>query len=204
METSIVKFTRMMEVRSVRMMRLVKEFTEQYRKENHLHVELTNRSMIPSDYWMIHDLHCKIYDEAVINEYDTAGRGHQLLRLVNSNFAKITDLLNEILRYWSLDDGTEIETKVRDLSNLLGVENPDEGKLLDPAFLQDLLSKASDMMDSPTKFFDGAVCYSISGMRSTSKYMDVLNESRFALFNENEYKIAEAFFEYVERRKQEV
>lgn len=203
METVITKFM-MMEVRSVRMMRLVREFAEWYRKEYHLHVDLTNRSMIPSDYWMIHDLRCKIYDEAVINEYDTAGRGHQLLRLVNSNFAKITDLLNEILRYCSLDDGTEIETKVRDLSKLLGIENPDERKLLDPAFLQDLLSKASDMMDSPVKFFDGAGCYSISGMTGTSKYMDTLKECRFALINDNEYKIAEAFFEYVANRKWEV
>lgn len=199
METVITKFMRMMEIRSVRMMRLVKEFAEQYRKENHLHVELTNRSMTPM-YYNLHNLQCMIYNEAEINEYDSGGRGHQLLRLVNSNLNKIINVLSEILRYWSLDDGSEIEKQVIELSKLLGVQDPDSRKLLDPAFLQALLSRASDMMDGPIKFFDGAGCYSISGMTGTSKYMDKLNESRFALFNENEYKIAKAFFEYLEQK----
>lgn len=198
METVITKFMRMMEVRSVRRMRIVKEFAEWYRKENHIHVELTEGSKTPRDYYL-HNLHCKIYDEAVIDEYDTAGRGHQLLRLVNSNLKKVTNILREILKSWDLDDGTEIEREVRELCELLGVV-PEQRKLLDPAFLQALLSRASGMMDSPIKFFNGAGCYSISGMTGTSKYMDVLNENRFALINQNEYKIAEAFFEYVEQR----
>lgn len=199
METVITKFMRMMEIRSVRMMRLVKEFAEQYRKENHLHVELTDRSMTPMVY-NLHNLQCKIYGEAEINEYDSDGRGHQLLRLVNSNLKKVMNILSEILRYWSLDDGSEIEKQVIELSKLLGIENPDARKLLDPAFLAELLSRASDMMDGPIKFFDAAGCYSISGLNSTSKYMDRLKEDRFALIDENEYKIAEAFFEYLEQK----
>ena len=203
METVITKFMRMMEIRSVCMMRLVKEFTEQYRKEHHLHVELTNRSMTQMVY-NLHNLQCKIYDEAEIYEYVSGGGGYLLLRLVNSNLNKVINVLSEILRYWSLDDGSEIEKQVLELAHLLGLQDPDAGKLLDPAFLAELLSRASDMMDGPIKFFDGAGCYSISGMTGTSKYMDKLKEDRFALIDENEYKIAEAFFEYVERRKREV
>ena len=59
------------------------------------------------------------------------------------------------------------------------------------------------MMDGPIKFFNGAGCYSLSGLKATSNYMNELKESRFALHNDNEYKIAEAFFEYLERRKRE-
>lgn len=50
MKLEIIKFMRVMEVRSASMMRFMKEFTEWYRKENHLHVELTNGSLTPNDY----------------------------------------------------------------------------------------------------------------------------------------------------------
>lgn len=203
METVIIKFMKLMELRSVRMMRLVKEFTEQYRKENHLHVELTEGSKTPKDYY-IYNYHSSIYDDLVISEYDTAGRGNQILRLVNSNLKKITDILGNVLRFYTLDATESLVGQVMELSRLFGVECSDRKKLLDPAFIEDLLSKASDMMDSPIKFFNGAGCYSISGLNSLSEYMNVLNENRFALLNENEYKIAEAFFEYLERRKREV
>ena len=93
--------------------------------------------------------------------------------------------------------------KVLELSRLLGVDGGGK-KHRDPAFLQEILDRAAEMMDSPIKFFNGAGCYSLSGLKSTSNYMNELKESRFALHNENEYKIAEAFFEYLERRKQEV
>lgn len=195
METVIIKFMKVMELRSVRMMRLVKEFAEEYRKENHPNVELTEGSQTPWNYY-IFNYHSSIYDDVEIREYDRAGRGYQLLRLVNPNLRNVTDILGNILRYWTFNDGTEIEKQVMKLSKLLGVEKS--------ASLQDLLSRASDMMDGPIKFYNGAGCYSISGMNTTSKYMDVLKENRFALHNENEYKIAEAFFEYLERRKQEV
>lgn len=203
METVIIKFMKLMELRSVRMMRLVKEFAEQYRKENHLHVELTEGSKTPKDYY-IYNYHSSIYDDLVISEYDTAGRGNQILRLVNSNLKKVTDILGNVLRFYTLDATESLVGQVMELSRLLGVECSDRKKLLDPAFLEDLLSKASDMMDSPIKFFNGAGCYSLSGLKSTSNYLNELKENRFALLNENEYKIAEAFFEYLERRKTEV
>lgn len=203
METVIIKFMKMMELRSVRMMHLVKEFVEQYRKENHLHVELTNASMTPRDYY-IYNYHASIYDDLVINEYDSAGRGNQIFRLVNSNLKKVTDILGNVLRFYTLDATENLVGQVMELSRLLCVECSDRKKLLDPAFLEYLLSKASVMMDTPIKFFNGAGCYTISGLNTTSKYMDVLKENRFALLNENEYKIAEAFFEYLERRKTEV
>lgn len=202
METVITKFMRMMEMRSVRMMHIVKEFAEQYRKENHLHVELTNRSQTPRDYYL-HNLHFKIYDDVDINEYDSEGRGNQILRLVNSNLKKVTDILGDVLRFYNYGSTENMVEKVLELSKLIGVDAGGK-KHSDPAFLQEILDRAAEMMDSPIKYFNGAGCYSISGMNTTSKYMDVLNEMRFSLINDNEYKIAEAFFEYVENRKLEV
>ena len=202
METVIIKFMKVMELRSVRMMRLVKEFAEEYRREYHLHVELTEGSKTPKDYY-IYNYHSSIYDDLVISEYDTAGRGNQIFRLVNSNLKKVTDILGNVLRYYTLNSPEFVGKQVRELANLLGVENPDDGKHTDPGYLSELLSKASEMMEGPIKFFNGAGCYSISGINRTSDYMNVLKENRFALLNENEYKIAEAFFEYLERRKRE-
>lgn len=200
METVITKFMRGMEVRSVRMMHIVKEFTEWYSFWYHIHVELTEGSKKPKDYY-IYNYHSSIYDDLVINEYDSEGRGNQILRLVNSNLKKVTDILGNILRYYTLDATENLVGQVMELSRLLGVENSDRKKLLDPDFLQYLLSKASDMMEGPIKFFNGAGCYSLSGLNTTSEYMNVLNENRFALLNDNEYKIAEAFFKYIENRK---
>lgn len=192
----------MMEMRSVRMMHIVKEFAEQYRKENHLHVELTEGSKTPRDYY-IFNYHSSIYDDLVISEYDSAGRGNQILRLVNSNLKKVTDILGDVLRFYNLGATENMVGKVLELSRLIGVDGGGK-KHRDPAFLQEILDRAAEMMDSPIKYFNGAGCYSLSGLKSTSNYMKELNENRFALHNENEYKIAEAFFEYLERRKQEV
>lgn len=202
METVIIKFMKMMEMRSVRMMHIVKEFAEQYRKENHLHVELTEGSKTPRDYY-IFNYHASIYDDLVISEYDTAGRGNQILRLVNSNLKKVTDILGNVLRFYNYGSTESMIEKVLELSKLIGVDAGGK-KHSDPVFLQEILDRAAEMMDSPIKYFNGASCYSLSGLKSTSNYMNELKENRFALHNENEYKIAEAFFEYLERRKQEV
>ena len=202
METVIIKFMKLMEMRSVRMMHLVKEFAEQYRKENHIHVELTEGSKKPRDYY-IYNYHSSIYDDLVISEYDSAGRGNQILRLVNSNLKKVTDILGNILRFYNYGATEDMVGKVLELSRLLGVDGGGK-KHRDPAFLQEILDRAAEMMDGPIKFFNGAGCYSLSGLKATSNYMNELKESRFALHNDNEYKIAEAFFEYLERRKREV
>lgn len=191
----------MMEIRSVSMFRFMKEFVEWYQKECHIHVELTNASLTPKDYY-IYNLHCQIYDDISINEYDSAGRGHQLLRLVNSNLKKVTDILGNILRYHILDDDNQVKVKVRELSNLFGIEVHDDRKLLDPAFLHEILCKASAIMKGPTQYFNGAGCYSISGIRGTKNYMDELKRNKLGslgLMNDNEYKIAKAFLEYVDR-----
>lgn len=201
METVIIKFMKLMEMRSVRMMHLVKEFAEQYRNENHIHVELTENSKTPKDYY-IYNYHSSIYDDVEISEYDSAGRGHQLLRLVNSNLKKVTDILGDVLKYYNLGATENMVGKVLELSRLLGVDGGGK-KHRDPAFLQEILERAAKMMEGPIKFFNGAGCYSLSGLKTTSNYMNELKGSRFALHNENEYKIAEAFFEYLERRKQE-
>ena len=198
MEETITKFMRVMEVRSASMMRFMKEFTEWYRKENHLHVELTNGSLTPNDYY-IYNLHSKIYDNIEISEYDSAGRSHQLMRLVNSNLKKITDILGNIMRYHTLNDDNQVKEKVRELANLLGIDVNDDRKLLSPAFLYDILCNASDMMKGPTNFFNGAGCYSISGLNGTNRYIDELRRNRLSLVNDNEFKIAKAFFEYVDR-----
>lgn len=192
----------MLEMRSVRMMRIVKEFAEQYRKENHIHVELTEGSKTPRDYY-IYNYHSSIYDDVEISEYDSAGRGHQLLRLVNSNLKKVTDILGNVLRFYNYGSTENMIEKVLELSKLIGVDAGGK-KHSDPAFLQEILDRAAEMMDSPIKYFNGAGCYSLSGLKSTSNYLNELKENRFALLNENEYKIAEAFFEYLERRKMEV
>jgi len=202
METVIIKFMKLMEMRSVRMMHLVKEFAEQYRKENHIHVELTENSKTPKDYY-IYNYHSSIYDDVEISEYDSAGRGHQLLRLVNSNLKKVTDILGNILRFYNYGATEDMVGKVLELSRLLGVDAGGK-KHRDPAFLQEILDRAAEMMEGPIKFFNAAGCYSISGLNKTSEYMNRLKEERFALHNDNEYKIAEAFFEYLERRKLEV
>ena len=201
MELEITKFMRMMELRSASMFRFIKEFAEWYRKEYHIHVELTNGSLTPNDYY-IYNLHCQIYDDVSINEYDSAGRGHQLLRLVNSNLKKVTDILGNVLRYHILNDDNQVKVKVRELANLLGIEVHDDRKLLDPEFLHEILCKAGDLMKGPTQYFDGAGCYSISGMRGTKNYMEELKRNKLGsldLINDNEYKIAKAFFEYVDR-----
>ena len=202
MELEITKFMRMMELRSASMFRFIKEFAEWYRKEYHICVELTNASLTPNDYY-IYNYHSRIYDDLVISEYDSAGRCNQILRLVNSNLKKVTDILGNVLRFYNYGSTENMVEKVLELSRLLGVDGGGR-KHSDPAFLQEILDRAAEMMDGPIKFFNGAGCYSLSGMNTTSKYMDVLKENRFALHNENEYKIAEAFFEYLERRKQEV
>lgn len=202
METVIIKFMKLMEMRSAYMMHLVKEFAEQYRKENHIHVGLTEGSKTPRDYY-IYNYHSSIYDDVEISEYDSAGRGHQLLRLVNSNLKKVTDILGGVLRFYNLGVTENMVGKVLELSRLLGVDGGDK-KHRDPAFLQEILDRAAEMMEGPIKFFNGAGCYSLSGLKATSNYMNELKENRFALHNDNEYKIAEAFFEYLERRKQEV
>lgn len=201
METVIIKFMKMMEMRSVRMMHLVKEFAEQYRSENHIHVELTENSKKPRDYY-IYNYHSSIYDDVEISEYDSAGREHQLLRLVNSNLKKVTDILGDVLKYYNLGATENMVGKVLELSRLVGVDGGGR-KHRDPDFLQEILDRAAEMMEGPIKFFNGAGCYSLSGLNKTSEYMNELKGSRFALHNENEYKIAEAFFEYLERRKQE-
>lgn len=201
METVIIKFMKLMEMRSVRMMHLVKEFAEQYRMENHIHVELTENSKKPRDYHIYNYL-SSIYDDVEISEYDSAGRGHQLLRLVNSNLKKVTDILGDVLRYYNYGATEDMVGKVLELSRLIGVDGGQK-KHSDPAFLQEILDRAAEMMEGPIKFFNGAGCYSLSGLKATSNYMNELKESRFALHNDNEYKIAEAFFEYLERRKQE-
>lgn len=201
METVIIKFMKLMEMRSVRMMHLVKEFAEQYRKENHIHVELTENSKKPRDYY-IYNYHSSIYDDVEISEYDSAGRGHQLLRLVNSNLKKVTDILGDVLRYYNYGATEDMVGKVLELARLVGVDGGGK-KHSDPAFLQEILDRAAVMMEGPIKFFNGAGCYSISGMNKTSEYMNRLKGDRFALHNDNEYKIAEAFFEYLERRKRE-
>lgn len=201
METVIIKFMKLMEMRSVRMMHLVKEFTEQYRRENHLHVELTEASQKPRDYY-IYNYHSSIYDDLVISEYDSAGRGNQILRLVNSNLKRVTDILGDVLRYYNLGATENMVGKVLELSRFVGVDGGGK-KHRDPAFLQEILDRAAEMMEGPIKFFNGAGCYSLSGLKATSNYMNELKENRFALHNENEYKIAEAFFEYLERRKRE-
>ena len=194
---------RMMEVRSVCMMRFVKEFAEWYRKENHVHVELTKGSQTPKDYF-IYNLHCKIYDDVEISEYDSEGRGHQLLRLVNSNLRRMSDILGDLLKAYEACNTVQVEKNIYDLGDFLGLGiSQDVNKIMDPTLLQELLDKASDLMRGPIKFFNGAGCYSVSGLNTTSKYMDVMKEHKFALINENEYKIAEAFFEYIERRESE-
>lgn len=198
MELEITKFMRVMELRSASMMRFMKEFAEWYRKENHLHVELTNYSLTPNDYY-IYNLHSQIYDDIEISEYDSDGRGHQLLRLVNSNLKKVTDILGNVLKYHILNDLIIVIESVRELANLLGIDVYDDRMLLSPSFLHDLLSKASDMMKGPTQYFDGAGCYSISGLNGTNRYMDELRRNRLSLVNDNEFKIAKAFFEYVDR-----
>lgn len=200
MEHVITKFVRSMEVRSARMFRFMKEFAEWYRKEYHLHVELSNRTLTPRDYFT-YSLNITIYDDIEINEYDSAGRGHQLLRLVNSNMTKIFEILGAILKACTFNNSSEITEKVYELSGLLGLWAPDSSRVLDPALLEELLSKASEKMSGPTKFYDGASCFSISGMIGTNNYMDTLKKSRFSLINDNEYKIAEAFFKYVEEKK---
>lgn len=202
MEHVITKFIRAMEVRSARMMRFMKEFAEWYRKEYHLHVELSNRTMTPRDYF-VYGLNITIYDDISIYEYDSEGRGHLLLRLVNSNMTKICDILGAILKAYTFNNPSGITEKVYELSGFLGLWLPDSRKVLDPAILEELLFKASEKMSGPTKFFDGASCYSISGMIGTENYMDTLKESRFGLINDNEYKIAEAFFKYIEDKKYE-
>lgn len=199
MEETIIKFMRAMELRSASMMRFMKEFAEWYQKEYHIHVELTEGSRTPSDYY-IYNYHSRIYDDISINEYDSAGRGHQLLRLVNSNLKKVTDILGNILRYHIVNDDNQVKEKVRELSHLFGIDVDDERKLLSPAFLYDLLSKASDLMNGPTKYFDAAGCYSISGLNGTNRYMNVLRRNRLSLVNDNEFKIAKAFFEYVDQK----
>lgn len=201
METVIIKFMKMMEMRSVRMMHLVKEFAEQYRRENHIHVELTEGSKTPRDYY-IYNYHSSIYDDLVISEYDSAGRGNQILRLVNSNLKRVTDILGYVLRYYNYGSTENMVEKVLELSRFVGVDGGGK-KHRDSAFLQEILDRAAEMMEGPIKFFNGAGCYSLSGLNGTSNYMNVLKENRFALHNENEYKIAEAFFEYLERRKRE-
>jgi hypothetical protein len=198
MEETITKFMRVMELRSASMFRFIKEFAEWYRKENHLHVELTEGSLTPNDYY-IYNLHFQVYDDVSINEYDSAGRGHQLLRLVNSNLKKVIDILGNIMRYHTLNDDNQVKEKVRELANLLGIDVNDERKLLSPAFLHDLLSNASNMMKDPTKYFDAAGCYSISGLNGTNRYIDELRRNRLSLVDDNEFKIAKAFFEYVDR-----
>lgn len=202
MEHTITKFIRTIEVRSARMFRFTKEFVEWYRKEYHIHVDLSNRTLTPRDYF-VYSLNINIYDEIEINEYDSEGRGHLLLRLVNSNMSKICEILGAILKACTFNNPSEIAVKVRELSSLLRIEVPDERKLLDLAFLDELLSKANEMMSGPTKFFDGASCYSIFGMIGTENYMDKLERNRFSLINDNEYKIAEAFFKYIEDKKYE-
>ena len=197
MDLEIIKFMKMMEVRSVNMMRFVKNFTEWYRKENHLHVEL---SQTPNDHY-IYDHRFSIYDDIDIREYDSSGRGYLLLRLVNSNLKKVSSILGDIRRYCILNANDQVKEQILELSKLLGIRDLVENKIMDPTLLHDLLSKASDMMRGPINFFNGAGCYSVSGLNTTSKYMDVLKEDKFALFNENEYKIAESFFEYIERRE---
>lgn len=202
MEVEITKFMKVMELRSASMLRFVKEFTEWYKKEYHIHVVLTkDYSLAPKDYY-VYNLHFQIYDDVSISEYDSNGYGHQLLRLVNSNLNKVTDILGDILRYHTLNDDNQVKEKVRELSNLLRMDVHDDRKLLDPAFLHEVLCKASEMMKGPTKFFNGAGCYTISGIRGTSSYLDELK--RDILNNDNllnnEYKIAEAFFEYCKTR----
>lgn len=199
MELEIIKFMRVMELRSVSMMRFVKRFAEWYQKEYHIHVELTDGSLTPNDYY-IYNLHSKIYDNIEISEYDSAGRGHQLLRLVNSNLKKVTDILGNILRYHVVNDDNQVKEKVRELSHLFGIDVDDKRKLLSPAFLHDLLSNASNMMNGPTKYFDAAGCYSISGLNGTNRYMEELRRNRLSLVNDNEFKIAKAFFEYVDQK----
>lgn len=203
MELAITKFMRMMEVRSVCMMRFVKEFAEWYRKENHIHVELTQGSQNPKDYF-IYKLHCKIYDDVEISEYDDAGRGHQLLRLVNSNLRRLSDILGDLLKAYTFNKTEKVEQHINDLGDFLGLGiAQDSSKIMDPTLLQELLDRASENMRGPINFFNGAGCYSVSGMNNTSKYMDVMNEHKFALINENEYKIAEAFFQYINHRESE-
>ena len=201
METVIIKFMKLMEMRSVRMMHLVKEFAEQYRKENHLHVELTENSKTPRDYY-IYNYHASIYDDVEISEYDSAGRGNQLLRLVNSNLKRVTDILGDVLKYYNLGATENMVGKVLELARLIGVDGGGK-KHRDPAFLQEILDRAAELMDGPINFFNGAGCYSISGMNKTSEYMTRLKGDRFALHNDNEYKIAEAFFKYLESRNRE-
>ena len=202
MELEITKFMRMMELRSASMFRFIKEFAEWYRKEYHIHVELTkDYSLAPKDYY-VYNLHFQIYDDVSISEYDSNGYGHQLLRLVNSNLKRVTDILGNVLRYHTLNNDNQVKVKVRELANLLGIEVHDDRKLLDPAFLHEILCKAGDLMKGPTQYFDGAGCYSISGMRGTKNYMEELKRNKLGsldLINDNEYKIAKAFFEYVDR-----
>lgn len=202
MEETITKFMRVMELRSASMLRFVKEFTEWYQKEYLIYVVLTKGySLAPKDYY-IYNLHFQVYDDISISEYDSDGYGHQLLRLVNTNLYKVTDILGNILRYCTLNDDNQVKEKVRELSNLLCIDVHDERNLLDPAFLHEVLCKANDLMKGPTKYFNGAGCYSISGIIGTSSYLDELK--RNILINDNllnnEYKIAEAFFEYCKTR----
>lgn len=202
MEHTITKFIRTIEVRSARMFRLMKEFTEWYRKEYHIHVDLSNRTMTPRNYF-VYGLNIIIYDDISIYEYDSEGRGHLILRLVNSNMSKICEILGAIMRAYTFNNSSEITKKVYELSGFLGLWAPDSSRVLDPALFEDLLCKASERMSGPTKFFDGASCYSISGMIGTENYMDTLKQRRFGLINDNEYKIAEAFFKYIEDKKYE-
>jgi hypothetical protein len=198
MELEITKFMRMMELRSASMFRFIKEFAEWYQKEYHIHVELTkDYSLAPKDYYL-YNLHFQVYDDISISEYDSNGYGHRLLRLVNSNLNKVTDILGNVLRYHILNEDNQVKEKVHELANLLGIDVHDERNLLDPAFLHEVLCKASDMMKGPTKYFNGAGCYSISGIRGTSSYLEELKRNN--LINANEYKIAEGLFEYCKTR----
>lgn len=198
MEETITKFMRVMELRSASMLRFVKGFTEWYQKEYLIYVVLTkDYSLAPKDYY-IYNLHFQIYDDVSISEYDSDGHGHQVLRLVNSNLNKVTDMLGDILRYITFSTDNQVKEKVRELANLLGIDVHDDRKLLDPAFLNEILCKASDMMKGPTKYFNGAGCYSISGIRGTSGYLEELKRNN--LFNDTEYKVAKAFFEYCKTR----
>lgn len=199
MEHLIGKFLKMMELRSVRFLHRVEEITKQYQAEHDTYPDIIAK---PHQF-QIADLTCDFYDDVRIDHYKKNGVGHRVLEIVNSNFNRVADMLNELLVAYNAP-GTRrnlIEDNLKQLDNFLGLPGFNPPRLLtDDEFidaskvaLEEILNSTSEMMKDPMDFYSGATCVTMSGMVGIKDYLKKLKEEdQIPMWDEVDF--AEFFF----------
>ena len=223
MKDDIIRFFRMMEMRSSSMFHQVKEISEQFWTDNGFPIDTLEIRAEPSKYSVGDLLNCSIYDRIEVYRYNKNGVRHLVLEIVNSNFVRVADILIEIYRVNPLElvknREKVISEKISELYSFLRLDDPigstvepsgwsprwkresDEATYKDNQIkLERALKNAGEQMSGPMNYFSGASCVQMSGMVGFKDYLKTLKkEVEFPMYDDL-VSFAEYFFEKLANR----